>query len=914
MILGMHPIAAAAPQVAAAPAWRHRRQPPARHFFRRLCRAAAAGTPSGGDNTDSSDLLRRAQQLQEARRQLAEEAAALAAAEGLSAAERAALLEVIGLPEPPGWQQAQDAEGERQAPQQATLPDTQPLAAGTQDAGGEPSLPGSPAWRAQLPPHLQSFLLDTGLASVMDEQAEAVRKDRDWAAAEEHGGGDMEAVARMLEEGLDLPPLPEDTWDGEPEAPAEFLARLQGSIDYSNTDLKGTKHTGRRQASAIGQQAGATGGDTQRDGGAGADGGATAAAAEAARAAAAQRTSDPAALAGAVRFTSDPAEAAAYARGWEQAKELDRMWDTRDFKAAPMVEEVGRSTPAPPLPPDVERVYLGAERIAYVMRRGHLESQHPGAALLELQRRGLVSEDLVLQDPFVVRGSLGSALDYLQRLSHAGATAKLSTLMLKCSEYRPLPKFTVQTDCYIDFPLPDWFYGWVVLNHGASSAASAAARQQAAAAAPSDGPYSAVSAAAIAAAQAAGEAAREQEEEADVALVERMVVAAHEAAEAAGQPLDEAALVQVMRAAARICLDRRERREASEQEAITAGVNAARDATAAAARRSPEEIEAALAAAAAGQLVPPELVGVQSARYEHKGERRQHTWALMDWGEQHRQLGRQQFLAYPRQPGSMEEGEGGEEEEEEEPAWRASQAAFDAEQQRRYALLPAAGLTEPEWGRLEWVAARAREQPGWLQELQQDVQQPAAQQEQRSGDYSSDSSRGFGGAEGGKEPLEEAEVEAVQEEELFPFTFDWEKQRRRRDAGEILRALLGDNFERAMAQLPQRGRTRGRGSNSALQQADEQEGTAWLGGECMTVQVTFTYTIDPETLLVDTCGIVWGAVHGLQLHELSDAWDVWLEAAGLLHDAECQQDAEEAWELGQTAVPQACSWVPRWTL
>lgn len=34
----------------------------------------------------------------------------------------------------------------------------------------------------------------------------------------------------------------------------------------------------------------------------------------------------------------------------------------------------------------------------------------------------------------------------------------------------------------------------------------------------------------------------------------------------------------------------------------------------------------------------------------------------------------------------------------------------------------------------------------------------------------------------------------------------------------------------------------------------------------MTVQATFTYTIDPDTLQVDTCGIVWGAVHGLQLH------------------------------------------------
>ncbi len=122
-------------------------------------------------------------------------------------------------------------------------------------------------------------------------------------------------------------PCPALQWDGEPEAPAEFLARLQGSIDYSTTDLKGSKHTRRQQASASGQQAGTTGGDEQHDGGP------TAAAAEAARAAAAQHTSDPAALAGAVRYTSDPAESAAYARGWEQAKELDRMWDTRDFKA-----------------------------------------------------------------------------------------------------------------------------------------------------------------------------------------------------------------------------------------------------------------------------------------------------------------------------------------------------------------------------------------------------------------------------------------------------------------------------------------------------------------------------------------------------------------------------------------------------
>lgn len=365
----------------------------------------------------------------------------------------------------------------------------------------------------------------------------------------------------------------------------------------------------------------------------------------------------------------------------------------------------------------------------------------------------------------------------------------------------------------------------MVLNHGASSAA---ARLAAAAAAPAAGPYASVSAAAIAAAQAAGEAAREREDEADATLVERMVVAAHEAAEAAGQPLDAAALVQVMRAAARLCLDRRERREAAAQEAAAAGAAAARDATATAARRSPEELEAALAAAAAGQLAPPELLEVQSASYEHGGERRRHTWVMMDWGEQHLQLGRQQFMAYPRQAGSAEEEE--KDEEEEYPAWRASQAAFEAEQQRRYGLLPAAGLTEPEWGRLEWIAARARDQPGWLQELEQDVQQPAVQREQQQG--SGGGGKGFGGSGGGgkqgrrkkgkakaarasgaaadaaaAEAAEkgladgEEEEEEEEEEELFPFTYDWERQRRRRSAGEILRALLGDNFDRAMAQV-----------------------------------------------------------------------------------------------------------------
>lgn len=119
-------------------------------------------------------------------------------------------------------------------------------------------------------------------------------------------------------------------------------------------------------------------------------------------------------------------------------------------------------------------------------------------------------------------------------------------------------------------------------------------------------------------------------------------------------------------------------------------------------------------------------------------------------------------------------------------------------------------------------------------------------------------------------------------------------------------------------QLPRMGRTKGPNSNSALRKELDAEGTAWLGcgaaaghpaacrsgcadllptccraattaamhtplclqcstatpcpacaaacrGECMTVQLTFSYCMDPDTCLADSCSLIWGAVHGLHL-------------------------------------------------
>lgn len=188
MRISLQPAVATVPPVAAEAAWQHRQRRPSGRSLRRPCRVAAAEGPPGGSSEGSSNLLRRAQQLREARRQLEQEAAALAVAEGLSPAERAALLEAVGLPAPPASQQATEAGGP--AVQQGVPSSTQPSAAGIEGAeGGKSPLPGSSAWRAQLSPQLQNFLLDTGLASVLDQQAEAVQKDQEWGVAEEHGGG-----------------------------------------------------------------------------------------------------------------------------------------------------------------------------------------------------------------------------------------------------------------------------------------------------------------------------------------------------------------------------------------------------------------------------------------------------------------------------------------------------------------------------------------------------------------------------------------------------------------------------------------------------------------------------------------------------------------------------------------------------
>ena len=139
------------------------------------------------------------------------------------------------------------------------------------------------------------------------------------------------ATSKLLTPPLRCIPL-SPQWLSKPEAAAEFRARLQGSIDYANTSLKGIKHRPQQQQQQqeAGQNLSATGDAGSRLSSMGearaGEGSEEEQLAAAARAAAAAHTRERYVVEAALRYSLQPEVAAAYARGWEQAAELDRRW------------------------------------------------------------------------------------------------------------------------------------------------------------------------------------------------------------------------------------------------------------------------------------------------------------------------------------------------------------------------------------------------------------------------------------------------------------------------------------------------------------------------------------------------------------------------------------------------------------
>ncbi|KAI3437673.1 hypothetical protein D9Q98_000123 [Chlorella vulgaris] len=956
-------------------AHRHRspsllRLSPPRRWNILLARANADDDAHRNDDTQRAieGLVQRAEQLRAEQLRMEREAAALAdALEGLPASQQQVVLEALGLQPKQEQQEQEEQQGDRQQTvdeqqgdwqqtsdkQQVTGSAAQLRSADEQEMSGK-DVPGSDTWLAALPPYLQDQLKASGLADVLQEQADVVRQNEEWSNSEQFGGGDMEALARLIEEGQELPPQPAEEWAGEPEPAEELQARMIGITEYMHADLKGSKHPRKQKtqrksaarpegdaaATAVAAE-GAGGSDAEEAGGGegagvhdeeGANEEEERLVAEA-EAAAAEHTTDTIAIRRAAElFAGRPDLAAAYGRGWGQSKEWDRMCSTGEVDEAPMTEDRMRGRPAPPLPPEARRVFKAAERIAYVLRRAHKDSTDPDAPLLALQSKGLASKEMLFQDPFIHCPSLDRAIQYLGKLRFADATVSCDNIFARCTSYSPTMEWKVTIDCFLDLPYPDWFYGWVNRNYAASPAALAAKAAQAAAADATDnqgpsttaagmpaaaGPYASVATPAMAAAEDARLSEQERQEEEDVALMDAMLAAAFASAKASGQTLDNAAIVDVMKTAAGVSIRKEQQRKEARDRAAAAALEAAVEADEALAEEERQPGGGAWRDPPLAEVAPPQLLEVHSAPYVHEGEKRRHVWVLMDTDERDRQRSRQQFDVYPRHLMHTVAGVAEQKEEEEE---EAAEERLLAEQERQYALLQASSLLRPAWG-LEGLSAQ--EQQGQQQQQRQGTQQQQGSQPQQQGQGQqqqgqdvqaapASSTTGAGRAGSKKKRREAARAEEelraaqqfllVDEEEHFPFTFDWERQQTRQESGQQLRQLLGKNFEEAMKTVPKMGRNRGRNSNAAMRKEEDNEGTAWLGGQCMTVQVTYQYTMDASTCLVDTCAVSWGTVHGLHLTEVTDAFDIYLDAAGMLHEAEWRQDQEDAAELRQLGL------------
>ena len=452
--------------------------------------------------------------------------------------------------------------------------------------------------------------------------------------------------------------------------------------------------------------------------------------------------------------------------------------------------------------------------------------------------------------------------------------------------------WNVTLDCLVHMPYPAWFFAWQALNQGAQQhsgeqapssaaggAAAAGAAEGADAAAAASGPAAAAAAAAAVrgplagissadadAALAAAAAQQQRQRQEDLALLTGMLEAAEEAAEAVGQPLDDEGRVEVLMAGADIIMRRQQAQQEAKQAEMEAAANASAAADAAALERQERwwqalaqggpaaeaaraEMEAATAAAEAPaeQLPPPRLAGVHEQPYEFEGERREHRWVFIDYEEQQRQRGRQQFDLYPRHPegaaaaAERQEAEAAALEGLEKDGLAAAQARWQVEQQRQFALLPPAGeLLQQEWGMPGDDREQQAQQAQQAHQAQQ-AQQAVASQQQRQQGYrppagtgnapsgaasaGSKKRRRQGGkgqepqgqqAQQGQQPpgrqaqgqpptsqeVPQSELEPEEEEEeLFPFTFDWEKQERRRRAGRLLRRLFGDKLDMLMSQV-----------------------------------------------------------------------------------------------------------------
>lgn len=123
----------------------------------------------------------------------------------------------------------------------------------------------------------------------------------------------------------------------------------------------------------------------------------------------------------------------------------------------PLHGDLPGNIPAPDLPLNIQNLSERVFQILFVLRRAHLESRKPTAALAALYNKKLLDPmRITLHDPWFEIQGIHHLKTYMSKLERAGAEVELYKVYARCAKYEPLPSWKVYVDAFLSLPYPDW--------------------------------------------------------------------------------------------------------------------------------------------------------------------------------------------------------------------------------------------------------------------------------------------------------------------------------------------------------------------------------------------------------------------------------------------------------------------------
>lgn len=261
---------------------------------------------------------------------------------------------------------------------------------------------------------------------------------------------EAEDLARVFEEEGVMPPPPPGMFPREPEPAESFMARLEESLSSFEARIAGRRR--KRQQRKNGRSAGDSDGDV--------DG----------------------------TSTNDA--------------QRGKPWDGPFSAVSTFPQDIAESVPAPNVPSDVAAAFDRAQRVLYVLRRAHMDSTCPTAAMQALKERDILSPSVFMEDPWLELAGEEAVQAYVQRLRDAGVTLEIDGVFARFHEYRqgrqrnlivldecdflhissvkasyysvsdfplsrccrPQVRCCVVADTFLMLPIPDWYWSYLALH------------------------------------------------------------------------------------------------------------------------------------------------------------------------------------------------------------------------------------------------------------------------------------------------------------------------------------------------------------------------------------------------------------------------------------------------------------------